>query len=64
MPKSAQRFSGDIMLALITIDHVHDFGSVDPKSSCPTAAGANPRNRIGTKSPLRGFVHLRIRKRD
>jgi hypothetical protein len=27
MPKSAKRFSGDIMLQLIENDHVHDFGS-------------------------------------
>jgi hypothetical protein len=28
MPKSAKRFSDDIMLSLIRIDHVHDFGSI------------------------------------
>jgi hypothetical protein len=33
MPKSAKRFSDNIMLQLNSIDHVYDFGSVDLKSS-------------------------------
>jgi hypothetical protein len=31
MPKSAKRFSDDIMLQPIEIDHVHDFGSTRSK---------------------------------
>jgi hypothetical protein len=31
MPKNAQRFSGDIMLQHIEIDHGHEFGSVRSK---------------------------------
>jgi len=31
MPKSAKRFSDNIMLQFIGIDHVHDFGSIRSK---------------------------------
>jgi len=31
MPKSAPRFSDDIMLQLIEIDHVHEFGLIQSK---------------------------------
>jgi len=31
MPKSAERFSDNIMLQTIKIDHGHDFGSIRSK---------------------------------
>ncbi len=31
MPKSVKRFSDDIMLQCISIDHVYDFGSIRSK---------------------------------
>jgi len=31
MPKSAKRLSDNIMLQIIRIDHVYDFGLIQPK---------------------------------
>jgi hypothetical protein len=31
MPKNAKQFSDDIMLSLMRVDHVHDFGSIRSK---------------------------------
>jgi hypothetical protein len=33
MPKTAKRFSGDIMLNVVGIDHVMILDRIDPKSS-------------------------------
>jgi hypothetical protein len=61
MPKSVKRFSDHIMLSVIGIDHVHDFGSIrskiivierrEPESIVPVIIGQNEIQRLWIPGP-------------